>query len=493
MRSGRDHTGRAASHELQFLSTSSGAYRQNQWPGKQYGHMLKDLGPLMVLPATGSAQPNALSFFEQISVQNLNGYHHSDSWGNTLMLFSQTVPAVRHAAIALALMHRRQLDSHSGQLQSSVEWSPDAHALQHYNYAIRSLVQQIDDPYTDSRSITLLVCYLFVCFDHLAGNDVGAIKHLHAAVEILHNIDGKMLNNDRTHNDSKLSTDGMLIRQVSRQIRRLDMQAVTMLVDWIPAGIQRTITSQFPVSENGFLSLDQATDDLEVLVARTMRLHWKEQERSLPGAIPPSSLILKQTVLEQLETWSSLFEHLLQRDLSLLSDPMAYTQVTLLRLQQTIAWILLSSLGPGREMEYDNFTPQFQQCVALAKDIVAARERVSDSMEPTFTPEVGVIPVLYIVGVKCRHASIRREVVSILRRRSMQEAVWHSTWAASVVARIIEIEEGGTGRRMEEIAVCQRVAAVSWLHVVKGHSAPRLDLTYTFCTLDGTHHETINL
>lgn len=489
--SGYRHTSKAVSRVLLPSNASNGASSSDQWPEKQHGHMLKDLGPLMVLPATGSAQPDAMSFFEQISIKGLNEYHHSESWRNTLMFFSQTVPSVRHAAVALALMHRSQLDRQFGQLRSSIDWSRDA--LLHYNHAIRSLVQQIDDTGTDSRSISLLVCYLFYCFDHLAGNDTGAIKHLRAGVDISHKIDRMMLNNDQNCDDSHLSTDGMVNRQVSRQIRRLDMQAPMMLVDWIPAGIQEATTSTFPISENGFLSLDQATDSLQGLLARAMRLFWEEQERSLPGVVPLSSLAMKQTLLEQLERWSSLFEHLLQRDFSLLLETTAYTQVTLLRLQHTIAWILLSSLGPGGEMEYDNFTPQFQQCVALAKDIVAARERISESMQPTFTPEVGIIPVLYIIGVKCRHAPIRHEVVSILRRRPMQEAVWHSTWAASVVARIMEIEEGGTGRRMEEIPVSQRVAAVSWQYVVEEHSAPRLDLMYTLCTLEGTHHDSIVL
>ena len=485
------HTSGAVSHEVQLPSTMSGAYRPNQWPQKHHSsHSLKGIGPLMVLPAAGSAQSDAMSFFEQISVRHLNEYHPSESWRNTLMFFSQTVPSVRHAAVALALMHRRrQLDRHSG--QSSTDWSPDPNALLHYNRAIRSLVQQMDDPSTDSKSITLLACYLFNCFDHLAGNDVGATNHLRAGVDLLHNIDKTMmLNNDQIYDDSNLSADGMVIRQISRQIRRLDMQAVAYLVNWIPADIQETLT--FPIPEDGFHSLDQAADHLYVLVARVMRLHWTEQERPLSSVTPPSSLALKQTVLEQLEQWSSLFDEMLQRDLFRLLDTTAYPQVPLLRLQHTVAWILLSSLGPRKEMEYDNFIPQFQQCVALAKDMVAARERLSESsMEPTLTPEVGIVPVLYIIGVKCRHAAIRREVVSILRRRPMQEAVWHSTWAASVVARIIEIEEGEEGRRMEDIAVWQRVAAVSWIHV-KGHPAS-LDLKYTFCTLEGTHHETLIL
>ena len=94
---------------------------------------------------------------------------------------------------------------------------------------------------------------------------------------------------------------------------------------------------------------------------------------------------------------------MLQQGSSYETDSETYPLVSLLRLQYTIAWTLLSGYGPGREMDYDNFLPQFQQCVALAGDVAAAHERYSGSLKPTFTPEIGIVPVLYMIGVKCRH------------------------------------------------------------------------------------------
>jgi hypothetical protein len=147
-------------------------------------------------------------------------------------------------------------------------------------------------------------------------------------------------------------------------------------------------------------------------------------------------------------------------------------------------------------MDYDNFLPQFQQCVALAGDVAAAHELYSGPLRPTFTPEIGIIPVLYIIGVKCRHPMVRREVLSILRRQPTQEAVWNSISAARVVERVIEIEEGGFGQgqmiqSMDQIAVCQRIEAMSWVHVASGQSAARLDISYTFCAREGLHIESL--
>jgi hypothetical protein len=59
----------------------------------------------MILPVTGSTQAEAMWFFKYILIKHLNEYRLCESWRKTLMFFSQTVPSVRYAAIALALIH----------------------------------------------------------------------------------------------------------------------------------------------------------------------------------------------------------------------------------------------------------------------------------------------------------------------------------------------------------------------------------------------------
>ncbi|GAW18704.1 hypothetical protein ANO14919_081850 [Xylariales sp. No.14919] len=466
-------------------------YRPNQWYGKYHDSIWQSLGPLMVLPVTGPGQTEAICFFEYISIKHLNEYHPCDSWRKTLMFFSQTVPSVRYAAIALALVYRNSLDRDAS--DRAKDGSLGNTPLLYYNRAIQLLLNQEIGESTETTAITLLVCYLFTCFDHLAGNYVQAMMHLRGGVELSRHIDKAIPKGDNTCDDARLSGARTLIGQVTRQIRRLDMQAVTFLVDWTPAGIQEeTLMPQLLPSNSAFRSFDQAADHLYILVGRVMGLHNKEQQISETSKILPSSS-LKGIILKELETWSSLFENMLQQGSSYETGSKTGPLISLLRLQHTITWTLLNSYGPGREMEYDNFLPQFRRCVALAGDVAAAHERYSGSLKPTFTPEVGIVPVLYIIGAKCRHPAVRREVLRILRRQPIREAVWDSISAARVVERIIEIEEGEAGegemtQSMEQIAVWQRIETLSWIHVV---SAARLDVRYTFCMREGVHIESL--
>jgi hypothetical protein len=50
--------------------------------------------------------------------------------------------------------------------------------------------------------------------------------------------------------------------------------------------------------------------------------------------------------------------------------------------------------------------------------------------------------MLYIIGIKCQHPMVRREVLSILRRQPVREGVCNSISTAKVVGRVIEIKEG---------------------------------------------------
>lgn len=490
---------RANSCNSDHACTTISAYESKQWHLNYHGLIFQNLGSFMILPETRSTEAEAMCFFKDISIKHLNEYRPCEPWRNTLMFFSETVPSVRHAAIALALIHRNYLDRHSNsqvyQPPFLKDRVPDKAPLLHYNRAIQLLLNPEIADSAKTIAVTLLVCYLFTCFDHLAGDDVQAVKHLRGGVALSRTIDSIKLNK-RTNDDAQSSDVYAIICQVTKQIRRLDMQAVMFLVDWTPANIQETSMSHLALVNSTFESLDQAADHLQILVAQAIGLRNTEQQMSPTGTMSPLSSPLKNIVLGQLETWSSLFENFLQQTSPSEADFETDPLVSLLRLQHTIAWILLSGYGPGREMDYDNFLPQFQQCVALAGEVAAAHQRYSGSSRSTFTPEIGFIPALYIIGVKCRHPNVRREVLSILRRRPIREANWDSISTAKIVERVIEIEEATTGEEqivqfMEQVPVWQRIEALSYIHIQEGESAARLDITYTFCAQEGIHVESL--
>lgn len=487
----------ASSSDGQHSGTSIGVHCPKRGPAENH-FPARTLGPLLMLPATDPSQALAMGFFEQISIGQLNEYQPCELWRSTLMFFSQTVPSVRHAATALSLMHRQYLDGNaSASPQPSGDCQP--HRLRegspwtHYSRAIQLLLdanQETADS-TETTAITLLVCYLLFCFDHLAGNDVQALKHLHGGVEISRSIRKTMPLSNGIPEKTALAGAHTLITQVTRQIRRLDMQAAVFIIGWNPAGLQDSLVSpQLPLHSGVFTSLDEAADHLQVLVARAMKMYWQEQ---LPAADEMPDLLLKDLLLEQLQTWWTLLQKTLQ-DTSHVTGVQQGLEPLLL-LQYTVATILLRISEPDREVAYDRFLHEFQQCVAYASDVHDGY--YSKSAGAAFTAEIGLLPVLYIVGVKCRHPVVRRQALSILRRQPMREAVWDSLSVATVVERVIDIEEGdwsshgGGSPAMEDITAWQRVESLSWAHFGRAGVLERVDITYKMYGREGLHTESL--
>jgi hypothetical protein len=253
----------------------------------------------MVLPVVGSASAEAMCFFESVSIRHLNKYRPYESWRKTFLFLSQTVPSARHAAIALALIHRNHLYHYSSdranQPQTSRDWLSNEGRLIHYNRAIQLLLNHGSGDITEKTAVMLLVCHLFTCYDHLAGNYVQAMKHLRAGLALSRTI-------DKPEPDNNWTGFRALISQVTRQIHRLGMQAVTFLVDWSPVDIQETFMSQRLPSDSTFRTLDQAADHLQILVAQAMRLRWNAEKQLSPmGEIRPSFSSLESLVLWQLK------------------------------------------------------------------------------------------------------------------------------------------------------------------------------------------------
>ncbi|KAJ2971795.1 hypothetical protein NQ176_g7522 [Zarea fungicola] len=456
----------------------------------------------MVLQANGSTQTEAMSFFQHICLHNLSQYQPGDSWQQTLMFFAQTVPPVRHAAIALSLMHRACLYRES---RRNLHQPPPTHdefsetaALLHYNRAIQLVLSQEtrDGSNTEAKAVTLLVCHLFTCFDHLAGNSARAILHLRGGVELTRTINRTALDSDAGINDARPAGIDTLIGQVTRQIRRLDLQAATFLLHWTPVDLQETFVPQLPsLCSGGFMSLDHAADHLQQLIAGAIMLRNASQKlHPASRVMPSSSSTLKESITGNLGKWSTLFENLLSRRGSTYqADTKARRLISLLRLQHGISWIMVNSLGPGKEMEFDGLLPCFQECILLADQVASEHD---GPLQSNFTPELGVVPALYVIGSKCRHPVVRRQALRILRRQTVREALWHSAVAARIVERVIEIEESGSGQgaavySMEQVPLCRRVEDLTFFQCQRSPATAKLNIQYTLCGQDGAHTESL--
>ncbi|KAH7039813.1 uncharacterized protein B0I36DRAFT_390567 [Microdochium trichocladiopsis] len=300
-------------------------------------------------------------------------------------------------------------------------------------------------------AVTILVSYLLNCIDSLLGHYPQALLHLKGGIELARQITPAVSSQCEASKPALRDTDAML-SQITRQLRRLDLQATLYMGEWTPRDL--LTTWHLPDTElssslnTGFTSLEQASDVLEILIAQVMHLRNSPRQGTVFPATEPGFSIVssaRSTILADLESWAANFQALVFSDTHL--SRAKYRTISLLRLRHRTATMFLATYGPVREAEYDAYLPSFRQCLALAVQVAAMHVEYADNTSTatagraTFAPTVGLIPVLYIIGVKCRHLDVRSEALEILQRLSIKEAVWDNRAAARVVKRVIEIEE----------------------------------------------------
>lgn len=440
--------------------------------------------PTLTLPTATPLEGIAMDFFQHVSIRTMDEYRPSDLWRNSLMLFAQTVPVVRHAALALAIMHRTHLDALQQVKSKPLSSEPGQDALFHYHKAIQLLLQSGGSNTSEPMVTTLLVCYLFVCFGNLSGKGNEAIVHLQGGLALSSN-----LGSAAPTKNNPLSFDTDILSQVSNRLQRLNLQAAIFITDWTEADIVEDRLCDEGTA--AFTCLNQAIDAMQVLMSRTMRLHHNTTEFQLSSNKVPELTLpnvpARDALLTQLSTWLQLFKGMPRHAEMDESSP----AVLLLHLHYMIARVLLYCQQAGREMLYDDYLADFQKCAGIIDQLTTIHNTQSPTLlYPIWSPEIGIIPVLYIIGAKCRDSVVRRHVLRLLRRRPMREAVWDNLTTAKTVEKIIDIEEMSMQRLgVDCLPLSYRIESVSMLYSGIGQAGTLMTFSYKFCMQDTVHIE----
>lgn len=144
--------------------------------------------------------------------------------------------------------------------------------------------------------------------------------------------------------------------------------------------------------------------------------------------------------------WSRAFESFLQRS-SEQQNGRAAEDVLLLQIQHTIASIVLDmdfvALVEFRgETLWDKYTAQAEKIIGLATHISQHEIRQPRNFK-FLSLDVGLIWPLMCVSLACRHPSLRRQAIALVRLNRRQEGILDSDLVARILERVVEIEERG--------------------------------------------------
>ncbi|KAI0394872.1 hypothetical protein F5Y17DRAFT_231718 [Xylariaceae sp. FL0594] len=359
------------------------------------------------------AERRCLQFFYDVAAPTLSGPLDPYFWTHLTMQFGQMEPAVRHSMVAVASLYE---EVHRN--PNAVYLQPDNDiALKHYNAAIHYLKEM------DNESLVLLVCVMFICVEFLRGNRQAAAEHCRHGISIL----------SRVENAYPWTKE-----YLSPIFRRLSLIPTFFSVGDKEPFQMLGLDDVLPAS---FASLGDAEYYLEGLLGRTFKLVRSGDAYRLGSLrkqpVPPELLTEQSLTRAKLDQWHSLF-----RRWAFTSPPSGRAAIehcnNLMRYRICRVWV--ETPFAYFETEYDKHIDTFRLMVDCAAAMQTSTYCLS---KPKFTFEMGFMPLLYFVVVKCRCLETRLQALKLMRiMGAARENLWDIAVMFAAARRIIEIEHG---------------------------------------------------
>jgi hypothetical protein len=150
-------------------------------------------------------------------------------------------------------------------------------------------------------------------------------------------------------------------------------------------------------------------------------------------------------LVASLKRWKDAFDNLLERQ----PDCCTHWNLALLTVQYESALHYASGLVEATETYWDGQLSQFQRILDLSEFVLAANTDIQAPASNPLAPprfrcrlEHGVVPALFYVAWKCRHARTRLRAIKLLEQYPRIEGIWDSSICAHVAQFIDRVERG---------------------------------------------------
>jgi hypothetical protein len=474
---------------------------------------------LVHMPSPTTYRPGGFAFdaqegqyfqvFRTHTANELSGFFDSDFWTMSVLQESHSEASIRHAVVALGALYKtleKASESPPGSPDdSSLDTAPSHYnfALLQYGKALTRLRESIGNNETRSQRTILISIVLFTCFQSFTGDHRAAISQIQHGLGLLEERrqDSKQ---PLIHRKEDIVEDELIqiFTRLAIQAKSYDMAFHFPQPYVIRLSQPQRIDPASPQSPSSpsdatstasmdahlpeiFRSLHDARQALDSITERMMRFNELLSSYHLgPNNILPRSVLSSGNGFKmQLDQWDRAFQPLLETRRRPGVNNTERAGIDVLKMMHIMTTILFLMSFSTSEMEFDKFTPHFNEIVKLAEEVVVDEEltlaqarcgdmatcrhkepqphmsgyhfpgltshqpgayRPEDSyahIKASFALDLGIVPPLFVVATKCRHRKLRREAIRLLMSSPRREGMWDSILSGRVGQWIMEIEE----------------------------------------------------
>ncbi|KAF5677345.1 hypothetical protein FHETE_1858 [Fusarium heterosporum] len=394
--------------------------------------------PASAISTFTSPEARSLQFFVEKTLANFQTFFPDDLWNTRVLQIAQTEQCIQDAVLALSKYHELYV--------SHQQWRQldQREALKHYNLAIRQLLAALSN--NSSQELPILSCLIFISIELLQGKTDAAMSLLKDGCRMIKQARGHLHGGKPCDNPS--SDVHAILDLVQASLKRIAVQLLMLMGDSDPS-LWKCFHDTFDdcaLADTPFTCLSDAREALLPILT----------EQASPGLKGKTIYdILAHSA--KLERWGHSYDALLaDHDYSgkELSDS-ERRATALLNLHRRYLEINVSKYlhGQGDPCFWDRFTTEFDDIIDYAATAAGLDENYAhrnwatySSPKAYFHIDLGFTSVLVSVIARCRDPFVRRKAIAVMLADRVQEGVFNGLQSARVAARVMELEEGRSGK-----------------------------------------------
>ncbi|KAF2649003.1 hypothetical protein K491DRAFT_611634 [Lophiostoma macrostomum CBS 122681] len=400
--------------------------------------------PFFSLNTVSTKELEYLEWFTCRSRIKFPGAFGSAFWDTRVLQASAREPAVLHALLALSAAHK----SGSTPPGDTGADQYEQFALRQYTKAIHHLQPHFAANNAESTQIAMITCLIFVHLEFLRGHYRAGLGHLRSGIRLLregHPHTLEVINDIPILKPCPASDDAIF-----EAFAHLNLQAGLLGQSSCDPRVVFKAGKQDEEYDT-FTSVTHARICLDRLIHGALLINERSRQMLHDASIQAPNLryFQRQARLAHC-TWLGAFNYAHQeRDRPMsLRDVFTYK---LLRIYHLMTGILIeTSLQPECELRfdayYDDFASIVRRCEDMQHAIMSADQQMpgcSRHQKSHTVADMGWIPPLYFVALKCRSYSLRRRAIELLRYSVHKEGMWDAEVAANVAQEVMDLEERG--------------------------------------------------
>lgn len=381
------------------------------------------------LPPTQSqptlfANDRGLDFFHQNLASKLDGQFDSKFWSRLVLQLSHSESSIRHAVLAISIIYQdveSSLQHPAGYVNSNPEGQRE------WNTAIKSLSTRIQVR-PNSHLVSLVCCLLFTCIEFLKGNIESSLLHVQSGFNILAAI--------RHNSDSGFAISSHDLQAVEDHVVPIfsslnvlcSLAARMMPPMYAPAAEEDSPHQNFTDSRRRLIGLSDTC----------IRFIHDASIKAAMFQIDFNDLVDQFKLQARLDAWRDQLNDLVERKRTAGShDNQDALNLLLVHYKVTYIWLRVCTIAG--EMAADSYHKDFEELVHYAEQFTKSGAERATPQPLSF--DIQILGPLYYAALKCRHPTIRRRALELLKLAPRREGLWNGHHAYVTAKRLIEVEE----------------------------------------------------